>query len=280
MPDLPEIRLLALDVDGTLAVRGHEVSRATRDALHAATAAGIVLVLATGRRYRTTRAVIDALELPLSAVCLGGALVKQHDHATLHRETFDHALHQALVDLFREAGQTAIVQQDADIFGHRDVVVDDALPWNARTRAYHENTQPWAHAGDAAAEDHALAFSLWGPHREMAALETTVRRTFGNRCATVRVPDPDGSADSYLEILPARIDKWSGLLRLARHLDVPHDAICAVGDAANDLPMLRNAAWGVAMGNASPEVQAVADWVTGRHDDDGIVAVIERLLSR
>ncbi len=280
MRELPEIRLLALDVDGTLAVRGHEVSPATRDALHAVTDAGIVLVIATGRRYRTTRAVIDALDLPLSAVCLGGALVKQHDHLTLHRETFEPALHLALVDLIRRAGQTVIVQQDADIFGHRDVVVDDALPWNERTRAYHENAQPWAHPGDAAAEDHALAFSLWGSHDDMAALESHVREAFPLRCATVRVPDPDGGDDSYLEILPAKVDKWTGLTRLALHLDVPSHAICAVGDAANDLPMIRQAAWGVAMGNAGSDVQAAADWVTGRHDEDGIVAVVERILGR
>lgn len=277
---LPEIRLLALDVDGTLAVRGHQVSPATRDALHAVTKAGIVLAIATGRRYRTTRAVIDALELPLAAVCLGGALVKQHDHQTLHRETFEASLHRQIVGEIRRAGQTVIIQQDADIHGHRDVIVDDAVVWNDRTRAYFDNSQPFAHSGDAAAEDHALAFSLWGDRKDMAQLQQRVQRGFSLRCATVLVPDPDGSDQAYLEILPAAVDKWTGLTRLAAHLGLPLHAICAVGDAANDLPMIRQAAWGVAMGNASQEVQAAAHWVTGRHDEDGLVAVVERLLDR
>ncbi len=124
------------------------------------------------------------------------------------------------------------------------MVVDDAVVWNDRTRAYFDNSQPWAQKGGAATEDHALAFSLWNDLDHMARLQQRVQRQFPLRCMTVLVPYPDGSDQAYLEILPAAVDKWTGLTRLATHLGLPLQAICAVGDAANDLPMIRQAAWG------------------------------------
>ena len=79
------IRLLALDIDGTLAWRGDEVLPATRAALHRAEERGLHVVIATGRRYRTTCRVIDALGLDVPAVVLGGALVKSGARETVHR---------------------------------------------------------------------------------------------------------------------------------------------------------------------------------------------------
>ena len=91
-------------------------------------------------------------------------------------------------------------------------------------------------------------------------------------------PFPRDERGCYLEVVPQHVSKWAGIQELASHAGVPHHAICAVGDERNDLSMIRGAALGVAMGNAHPEVQAAADWVTGRHDEDGLVAVVERIL--
>ena len=52
-----------------------------------------------------------------------------------------------------------------------------------------------------------------------------------------------------------------------------------MGDALNDLPMIRGAGFGVAMGNADPAVKAAASWTTGRNDEDGLVTLIERLMA-
>ena len=61
-------------------------------------------------------------------------------------------------------------------------------------------------------------------------------------------------------------------------IDIPPDAICAVGDQANDLPMLRGAGMAVAMGNAIDSVKEAAHWVTERCDQDGVAAVVDRIL--
>ncbi len=84
----------------------------------------------------------------------------------------------------------------------------------------------------------------------------------------------------YCEVVPSNVSKWSALRRLAEHLGIQREGICAVGDERNDLSMVSEAGLGVAMGNACEELKRVADWVTGRNDEDGLVAVVERILSR
>ena len=71
------IRLMAVDVDGTLAHRGDEVLPATRDALHRAHREGVEVVIATGRRYRTARRVVEALGLEVAVVSLVDVLPRQ-----------------------------------------------------------------------------------------------------------------------------------------------------------------------------------------------------------
>ena len=85
------------------------------------------------------------------------------------------------------------------------------------------------------------------------------------------------SAAFYLEIMPRTVHKGQGILDICRVLGLGTEQVLAFGDAANDIPMLRQAGVGVAMGNAGGQVQAAADLVTGTNNDDGIVTALERL---
>jgi hydroxymethylpyrimidine pyrophosphatase-like HAD family hydrolase len=80
------------------------------------------------------------------------------------------------------------------------------------------------------------------------------------------------------EIVRADASKWTAVLNLAELWGVEPDEICAVGDDANDIPMIRNAGLGVAMGHAHPDVQSVADHVTGGHDEDGVAMLVNEIL--
>ena len=81
-----------------------------------------------------------------------------------------------------------------------------------------------------------------------------------------------------MEIAPAGVSKWSGVKRLAESWGIEEASICAVGDDVNDIPMIRAAGLGVAMGNALPEVKAAADRIAPTHDENGLVQVVEWLL--
>ena len=76
------------------------------------------------------------------------------------------------------------------------------------------------------------------------------------------------------ELAPAGVTKWSAVRRLASQWGIADGEICAVGDDVNDIPMIRSAGLGVAMGNAVPEVKAAADRIAPTHDNDGLVEVV------
>jgi Cof subfamily protein (haloacid dehalogenase superfamily) len=82
--------------------------------------------------------------------------------------------------------------------------------------------------------------------------------------------------NGLIEIVPLGISKATGLAELARPLGITDDDVIAFGDMPNDVPMLRSAGHGVAMGNAHPDAIAAADEVTTPNTDDGVARVLER----
>jgi len=280
--DVSEIELVAFDVDGTLVPSGSEVSERNRDAIARAQTAGIHVAIATGRRYRTTRRVVDSIGRDLPLVVLGGALVKDDRGMTLHRETFAPEEVRSIVSLFRELGQMAVAQRDAELHEAADFVFDGRGHWNPYSRNYRETNVEVSRIDDdlmEAAPDDVVVLGTFTDAEHVEPIEKAVLERFGGRFSMHGLPSPGDTGGWYCEIAPAGVSKWTGLLRLASHLGLDPSRICAVGDEVNDLPMLEGAGYAVAMGNARPHVQAVADWVTERVDADGVAHWIDRLLS-
>jgi hypothetical protein len=106
----------------------------------------------------------------------------------------------------------------------------------------------------------------------LSALQS-IRNTFGNRVnAFISKP-------YFLEVLPVQADKGIALAFVARSLGIPAEAVMAMGDAANDLGMIRFAGWGVAMANGTEEVRRAARVVSNAtHENDGVAEIIEEYL--
>ena len=279
---MTRIQLLAVDVDGTLVTTEGEISAPTREALHRLRGAGVELAIATGRRYRNAQGAIGALGLWVPAVCLGGALLKGADGRTLHSESLSAGEFRAVASLFRELGHAVVAQRDSERDGDPDFVVDESIPWNSPTRDYWDRNERFAaRAGNLPDQerDDVLVVGTFG---ELAVLEELERELHLAHpgAFTVHVMPGFIHQGYYCEVVPSRISKWSGLARLADLLGVPRGGVCAVGDERNDLSMISQAGMGVAMGNACAEVKQAADWVTGHHDEDGLVGVVERILGR
>jgi len=86
------------------------------------------------------------------------------------------------------------------------------------------------------------------------------------------------TAPFYLEVIPRRINKGQGILDICQTLELTPAEVIAFGDAENDIPMLRTAGVGVAMGNASQPVKEEADYITASNNQDGIAAALTQLL--
>lgn len=117
-----------------------------------------------------------------------------------------------------------------------------------------------------------------GTHAEMLDLERALDAAWPGMLSLHTIRSPR-YRDWMCEIAPAGVTKWSGVLSIAEQLGIAPESICAVGDDVNDLPMIRGAGIGIAMGNATPDVLAAADRIVAAHDDDGIGEVAELLLA-
>ena len=298
MHDAPAVRrpsrprLLVLDVDGTLTNSRHEVSDATRRAVGRIRAAGIRVMLATGRRYRDALPVAEALGITEPIVTASGALVKRPgDHATLFRAEFGPGVLPAVLTMLVAAGHEPVLYSDSFALGfdfhcrrlggegqggeHAQGDggrgLDEYLDRNRRLA----NVVPDLHLSAPAG---VFAGFTMGTHDGMLALERSLDCAFPGRLSLHTIRSPR-YRDWMCEIAPAGVTKWSGILALAAGWQIDPAEICAVGDDVNDLPMIRGAGHGIAMGNARPEVQAAADTVVGSHDEDGLADVADLLLT-
>lgn len=286
------IRLLVLDVDGTVTTSRHEISPATAAAIRRVQAAGIGVVLATGRRYRDVLPVARRLAVDTPLVTASGALVKRpSDHVTLARASFAAGVLEKVLQAIVAAGHEPVVYTDSFALGYDfhcrglegaglAVTASDA-PVESAARSglaeYLEKNRGLAHVVpdlDRAVPAGAFAGFTMGGLAEMTALEEALHAAFPGGLALHTIRSPR-YRDWMCEIAPAGVTKWSGVLQLAEQWGIAPAEICAVGDDVNDLPMLRSAGLGIAMGNARPEVLAAVNRVVASSDDDGLVEVAE-----
>ncbi len=283
----PPIQLLVLDVDGTVTNSRHEVTAATVAAIGRVRAAGIRVMLATGRRYRDTLPIAMQLGIEEPLVTASGALVKHPaDHATKFRASFGPGVLQSVLELVITRGHEPVLYTDSFAEGfdfHCRSLEPTAMEAGAGQgfREYLDRNRSLARVTPdlhrTPPPDVFAGFAM-GPQDAMLALESAIREAWPEAVSLHTIRSPR-YRDYLCEIAPAGVTKWSAVLEMTRAWGIPPQAICAVGDDRNDVPMVTNAGVGIAMGNAAAEVRAVADRVVGRHDDDGLVDVANLLLA-
>ncbi len=273
--------MLALDVDGTLVAGEDDVPPRVRDALHRAHGEGLHVVIATGRRWRRTRSVVAVLGLPAPAVCLGGAIVKDERGQTLHTEGYTPEAFRAVAQIVRSHGQTVIIQRDEGQ-GGGDFAIDQSSAWGGPTQRYFERNRAFAEIAPRLCEqrrEDALGVIAFGQREPLDAAAAEIEARYPGAYHP-HVMDARMEGAFCLQVCTARANKWGALQPVAARAGVPSAAICAVGDDVNDLTMIRGAGYGVAMGNATPEVRRAADWVTAPQHEDGLVHVVDRVLGQ
>jgi 5-amino-6-(5-phospho-D-ribitylamino)uracil phosphatase len=273
-------RLLAIDIDGTLVNSRSELTPATCLALTRANQAGIHTVLATGRRYRQTIPLVEPLGLDVPLVTASGALVKDPiDHRTLYQARFDPQVLLDAVAWIDRLGYEPVLC--ADTFAEGFDYYHARSDVRSRELGEYLNLNPGCGRirPDLVARPPLEAFGgfVIGSHSQMLALEETLHREMPGALHTSVLRSPR-YAGYFTEFAPAGVTKWSAVQRLARLWGIDDASICAVGDDVNDIPMIREAGLGVAMGNALPAVKAAADRVAPSHDDNGLVQVVQWLL--
>jgi hypothetical protein len=273
-------RLLAIDIDGTLVNTREELSDATSAALRRAGKAGVHVVLATGRRYSRVLHLVELLGIEVPLITASGALVKDaRDHRTLFRADVAVPLLRRVLAAIAGSGYDPIVCADTfaegfDYYQAREEVESPQLAEYLRMNVGSGRIRPDLIENP---PDGVFTGFAMGTREEMLALEETLHREVPGALYThvLRSPRYTGF---MCEFAPAGVTKWSAVRRLAARWEIPDEAICAVGDDVNDVPMIRCAGLGVAMGNAVPEVKQAADRIAPSQENDGLVEVVKWLL--
>jgi Cof subfamily protein (haloacid dehalogenase superfamily) len=277
---MPRYHLLAIDIDGTLVNSSDELTAATREALACARRAGVHVVLATGRRYSRALHLVEPLTIDVPLVTSGGALVKDPaDHRTLYSARFERQVLCDALAVVARCGRELLLCGDTysegfDFYYACSEVRSPELAEYLRLNP--GGGRIWPNLLSDPPPDVFAGFTM-GSEAEMLELEEELRGRMGGRIHThvLRSPRYIGF---MCELAPAGVTKWSAIRRLAAAWGIAEKDICAVGDDVNDIPMIRAAGLGVAMGNARAEVKAAADRVAPSHDEDGLVQVVEWLL--
>lgn len=261
--NLNDIRLIAVDVDGTLLNSRKELTDPVRAAVAAVRERGVLFTIATGRDILGLRKLGDLLSEGVPVITYNGAELRRAGSEELilgtymqtdaAREVIGRGLSGGFSVIVWSRGELFIGQPGpacagySEMYGIREKELRDPelLIRRGVTKII------WAGRGEEIAE------------LERRLHARPIRDTV---CCT--------SEASYLEFMASGVDKGAGLAAAAEALGLTRRQVMAVGDGHNDLPMLRWAGCSAAMGNASESVREAADFVVPSSDDDGLAAAL------
>lgn len=257
MEPLNGIRLLLSDLDESLLSPDHRIGERSRAAIAGLRAAGVTFAVCTGRAPEATRPIVEDLGLRYF-ICNNGASLHDGDQILAER-VMGPATTSALTHFFADAGVPVYLMTPDGYFLSQHTPSTDRAD---RIRGVAPSLLPqerWATP--------AHKVMAWGG----AHCYDACQERFGELVHIIYHAD-------YLEIAPKGVSKQWGGERLAELLGIPASEIAAVGDARNDIEMVRWAGVGAAMGNADPLLKAVADLILPSHTEDGTADLFEAIL--
>jgi Cof subfamily protein (haloacid dehalogenase superfamily) len=261
--------MLALDLDDTLLRSDLTISYHTRNVIRRAQAAGVVVVLASGRIAVSIEQFSRILGLhkhPGYFICNNGAVI-QESHTG------------AIVNEVRLDPETALIVYDlADAEGFPVQIYEDDIMYVSRTNEFTEYDKKLTGLRQVVVENfRAMAgggcYKLLIPGDPMllVPLESIIRTYLGENITLFT------SKPYFLEILPAKTDKGTALAKVAELMGIKREEVLAIGDSMNDEAMIRWAGMGVAMVNGDERIKSIADLVTEKtNNNDGVAEVIEK----
>jgi Cof subfamily protein (haloacid dehalogenase superfamily) len=269
-----KVDLIAIDLDDTLLRTDLTISDRNKRALAEAASRGIRIVLASGRNVHSMRVYAEELGLLGPGdymICSNGAeILHSASCRILDEQRLDPGLCREITQAIEDRGFPWQIYEEGMILASRSnawALVDSRL--SGQPIILVEDREEFFARG-------IVKFVVPGEPKLIAGLLDDLKGLFAGRAIVLT------SKPYFLEVLPPGADKGSALERLARMLGLPLSSAMAVGDAMNDLGMVRAAGFGCAPANAIPEVKAAARYVSERtNEEDAVADLVERLaLSR
>jgi Cof subfamily protein (haloacid dehalogenase superfamily) len=271
LADLPiaypePIRLVAVDLDGTLLTDSKQVSEQTTEALFCLPQQDVKLVIASARPPRSVRHIYQKLRLDTWQINYNGALIwdEINGQAVFHRP-MDGQLTRRIIEDARDMFEEVLVT--CEILDRWYTDRND----NTYTTQTGRLFKPDVIADlDTICAQPVTKLMLLGEPRIINRLEPLLADAYQEFVSLVRTDD------ELIQIMDRRVSKAVALQMVAQHYGIPMEQVMAIGDAPNDVGMLQIAGVSIAMDNAHPIVKKVADWIAPSNNDHGVHAALRR----
>jgi hypothetical protein len=273
------IRLLAVDLDGTLLDSRAEISAANRDALAAAHRRGVAIVLVTGRRFATARQEAAQIPVEMTLLTSNGAVVKDSSGRTLWRHLLPREQARAVLAAAGPYRKSAFLLFDRDRQGQ--IVIEDTVPTHAPVEGYFERNREYilqvTPLENALTEDpiQVLFAGAVATMRDLMERLHSSEVAAGVTVARTEYPQRDLA---LVDVLDRGCHKGAALAEWARRLGIAPAEVMAIGDNWNDCEMLEYAGVPVVMGNSSEGLKGRGWAVTSSNDESGVAAAIEEFV--
>lgn len=283
------IKLLALDLDGTLLDSRGEISKTNKKAIRQAEEKGVLVTIATGRRFRDALPVGLQLELNAPLITHNGALLKYAQTLeTVAVSIVPKEIVREILRVGREFGADAMISADPrgkgvllyDRISDENIPLQKYIQWSKRLHGAEaeEAVQHVENLEDAAVEIETVHVSFSGDCAAMAHLEMILRDEL-NAGATVLTTVYSKLNFTLIDVLPPDASKGIGVEKLALLNNLQAENVMVMGDNFNDLEMLEYAGTAVLMGNASPELLERPEFYTTlSNDENGVALAIEKFI--
>ena len=265
---MPPIKLIATDIDGTLLSSERIITERSLRAIRAALEKGVTVAIATGRFPENAYLMLEDYGLRLPIIGLNGARVVDENLREISSHPMDPDAVRGTIDVLMKAG--------SDFFVFGDHAICTAT---ARKKHHSELSQ-----GDRISK---LGFQYYHGREEVKDFvqQHTVYKFFvcdnvplsiiRQELAAVPGIELTQSWFNNIEIMPEGVDKGRGVRDMAEAMGLSMDQVMALGDQDNDIPMLKAAGFGVAMGNGSEETKTAARFVTASYAEEGFAKALE-----
>jgi hypothetical protein len=260
------VRLLAVDLDGTLLNDSKQIGAETIDALRAIQSRGIKIVIATARPPRAVRHLYSQLQLDAWQINYNGALIwDEPAQATVFHRPMPGELARQMIDLARAKFESVLVTCE----------VLDRWYTDRADHPYTTETGRLFRPDVIATLDEICAqpitkLLLLGPRDVVTQLDAMLADINNQRVSIVRA-DPE-----LIQLMDRRVSKAVALKMTATHYNIPMHQVMAIGDAPNDVGMLQMAGIAIAVDNGHALAKQAAHWVAPSNNDHGVLAALQK----
>ena len=270
------IRLIALDIDGTLIDNKQQIPKANRRALVEASENGVEIVLVTGRRHDFARPVVKTLEVPLTFITSNGALVKNQEGVVIRRNLLTRRTAKRVLELTLRFRSTAAVVFDRPNCGQ---VIYERIDWSdplrrlyfERQRQFLDEISPLENS---LIED-PLQVMFTGKLDQMKEVVSILQWSMMVSEYSLNATEYKTKDFSIIDVGAPGCTKGTVLADLVKDLGIAREEVLAIGDNLNDRGMLEYAGVGVVMGNAAIELKQLGYPITLNNCEAGVAAAID-----